>query len=192
MSRFCVEGSLSVSYLTSMALAQFVKHLAAPCCQQIHVLKDFYLMPLLKKEGDWTRVTSELPKLKSNIENLGLRGLMALRLRLRTEVQMWLSLAACSTEMHALIKPLQSREGYLHAYSWLGDVCNLTVFVKREERQTELNRLAEWYGEDFESRLLERIPECFIRRAENSMLEEIRDRLVTESENEDSEASEDF
>ena len=138
------------------------------------------------------RGASELPELESKIENLGLRGLMALRLRLRTEVQMWLSLAACSTEMHALIKPLQNRKGNLCAYSWLGDVCKLTVFVGQAVHETKSERLAEWYGDDFESRLLKWIPNDVIERAERSMIEELGDRLMTESENEDSEASEDF
>ena len=169
-----------------------MKHLAAPGGQQIHVLEDSYQMPLRVREGE--RVSSELPELKSGIERLGLRGQKALRLLLRTEVQMWHSLAACSTEMHNLVKPLKcrTRAGYPNACTWLGDVCNLTVFVSDVAHQTECDRLVDWYGEDFDRRLMKWIPLDVLDEAYKNMIEELGDRLMTESESEGSEASEDF
>ena len=140
---------LASLFLVRMALAAVVKHLAAPGGLRIHALHGFYQMPLHVREGDWERISSELPELKSDIESLGLRGQKALRLLLRTEVRMWHSLAACSSEMHNLMRPLLSRTGYPNACSWSGDVCNLTVFVSDIAHQTEFA-----HGEDFDRRLM--------------------------------------
>ena len=187
---FCLEGSLSISYLASMALAAFVKHMAAPGGLRFHLAgDDFYQLRLRIQEGDRARITSEMWELERSIEKMGLRGQKALQAVLRSEVQMWHSLAVCSREMLNAMRPFLKRRGYPSACCWLGDISNLVTFVNRAARQTEFDRLVDWYGEAFDERLLKWIPEDVLDTAYKNMIEELGDDLMTEPENEDADAS---